>query len=46
MQRRVILHRPDLELRRLTARDREALLLDDVRWGQASAAGARAGPPR
>jgi arginine deiminase len=30
--RRVILHRPDLELRRLTPRNREALLFDDVLW--------------
>jgi arginine deiminase len=30
--RRVILHRPDGELRRLTPRNREALLFDDVLW--------------
>jgi arginine deiminase len=30
--RRVILHRPDLELRRLTPRNREDLLFDDVLW--------------
>jgi arginine deiminase len=30
--RRVILHRPDLELLRLTPRNREALLFDDVLW--------------
>jgi arginine deiminase len=30
--RRVILHRPDLELRRLTPHNREALLFDDVLW--------------
>jgi arginine deiminase len=30
--RRVILHRPDLELRRLTPLNREALLFDDVLW--------------
>jgi arginine deiminase len=30
--RRVILHRPDRELRRLTPRNREALLFDDVLW--------------
>lgn len=30
--RRVILHRPDLELRRLTPRNHEALLFDDVLW--------------
>jgi arginine deiminase len=30
--RRVILHRPDLELRRLTPVNREALLFDDVLW--------------
>jgi arginine deiminase len=30
--RRVILHRPDVELRRLTPRNREALLFDDVLW--------------
>jgi arginine deiminase len=30
--RRVVLHRPDLELRRLTPRNREALLFDDVLW--------------
>jgi arginine deiminase len=30
--RRVILHRPDHELRRLTPRNREALLFDDVLW--------------
>jgi arginine deiminase len=30
--RRVVLHRPDLELKRLTPRNREALLFDDVPW--------------
>jgi arginine deiminase len=30
--RRVVLHRPDLELRRLTPSNREALLFDDVLW--------------
>src|SRR5918911_1450900 len=30
--RRVVLHRPDLELKRLTPRNREALLFDDVLW--------------
>jgi arginine deiminase len=30
--RQVILHRPDLELRRLTPLNREALLFDDVLW--------------
>ncbi len=30
--RRVILHRPDLELRRLTPRNKDALLFDDVLW--------------
>jgi arginine deiminase len=30
--RRVILHRPDLELKRLTPRNRHALLFDDVLW--------------
>ena len=30
--RRVILHRPDLELKRLTPRNRDALLFDDVLW--------------
>ena len=32
--RRVILHRPDLELRRLTPRNRDALLFDEVLWVQ------------
>ncbi|CAM5512988.1 Arginine deiminase OS=Streptomyces fumanus OX=67302 GN=arcA PE=3 SV=1 [Streptomyces fumanus] len=30
--RRVILHRPDLELKRLTPSDEDALLFDDVLW--------------
>jgi arginine deiminase len=30
--RRVVLHRPDLELKRLTPRNRETLLFDDVLW--------------
>src|ERR687891_96009 len=30
--RRVILHRPGLELRRLTPRNHDALLFDDVLW--------------
>jgi arginine deiminase len=30
--RQVILHRPDLELKRLTPRNKEALLFDDVLW--------------
>ncbi len=30
--RRVMLHRPDLELRRLTPANKEALLFDDVLW--------------
>lgn len=30
--RRVILHRPDLELRRLTPSNKDALLFDDVLW--------------
>lgn len=30
--RRVILHRPDLELRRLTPANKDALLFDDVLW--------------
>jgi arginine deiminase len=30
--RRVVLHRPGLELKRLTPRNREALLFDDVLW--------------
>ncbi|MBY8885695.1 arginine deiminase [Streptomyces sp. PTM05] len=30
--RRVILHRPDLELKRLTPSNKEALLFDDVLW--------------
>ena len=30
--RRVILHRPDLELRRLTPRNKDDLLFDDVLW--------------
>ncbi|MFC7218359.1 arginine deiminase [Streptomyces polyrhachis] len=30
--RRVILHRPDLELKRLTPRNKDALLFDDVLW--------------
>src|SRR4051812_42382300 len=30
--RRVMLHRPDLELRRLTPRNHDALLFDDVLW--------------
>ena len=30
--RRVILHRPDLELRRLTPRNKDELLFDDVLW--------------
>ncbi len=30
--RRVVLHRPDLELKRLTPRNRDALLFDDVLW--------------
>ncbi|HZG05015.1 MAG TPA: arginine deiminase [Streptomyces sp.] len=32
--RRVILHRPDLELKRLTPSNRDALLFDDVLWVQ------------
>ena len=32
MLRRVILHRPDLELKRLTPRNKDALLFDDVLW--------------
>lgn len=32
MLRRVILHRPDLELRRLTPTNKDALLFDDVLW--------------
>ena len=30
--RRVILHRPDLELKRLTPHNKDALLFDDVLW--------------
>ncbi|GLF98899.1 arginine deiminase [Streptomyces yaizuensis] len=30
--RRVVLHRPDLELKRLTPRNKDALLFDDVLW--------------
>lgn len=30
--RRVILHRPDLELKRLTPTNKDALLFDDVLW--------------
>ena len=30
--RRVLLHRPDLELKRLTPRNKDALLFDDVLW--------------
>src|SRR5688572_29963742 len=30
--RRVILHRPDLELKRLTPANKDALLFDDVLW--------------
>src|SRR5882757_4077673 len=30
--RRVILHRPDLELKRLTPRNKDALLFDDLLW--------------
>ncbi|WBB62319.1 arginine deiminase [Streptomyces sp. WMMC500] len=30
--RRVILHRPDMELKRLTPRNKDALLFDDVLW--------------
>ena len=30
--RRVILHRPDLELKRLTPRNKDELLFDDVLW--------------
>ncbi len=30
--RRVMLHRPDLELKRLTPRNKDALLFDDVLW--------------
>ncbi len=30
--RRVVLHRPDLELKRLTPRNKDALLFDDVIW--------------
>jgi arginine deiminase len=30
--RRVVLHRPDLELRRLTPTNKDALLFDDVLW--------------
>ena len=30
--RRVILHRPDLELKRLTPSNKDALLFDDVLW--------------
>src|SRR3954447_10631158 len=32
--RRVILHRPGLELQRLTPRNKDELLFDDVLWGQ------------
>ena len=32
MLRRVILHRPDLELKRLTPRNKDELLFDDVLW--------------
>ncbi len=32
--RRVLLHRPDLELRRLTPANRERLLFDDVLWAE------------
>ena len=32
MLRRVILHRPDLELKRLTPHNKDALLFDDVLW--------------
>ncbi len=32
MLRRVVLHRPDLELKRLTPRNKDALLFDDVLW--------------
>src|SRR5215207_10043624 len=30
--RRVLLHRPDLELKRLTPRNKDELLFDDVLW--------------
>jgi len=30
--RRVLLHRPDRELKRLTARNKDELLFDDVLW--------------
>src|SRR3954453_23566288 len=30
--RRVVLHRPDLELKRLTPRNKDDLLFDDVPW--------------
>ncbi|HXR67281.1 MAG TPA: arginine deiminase, partial [Dermatophilaceae bacterium] len=30
--RRVILHRPDLELKRLTPTNKDELLFDDVLW--------------
>ena len=32
MLRRVLLHRPDLELKRLTPRNKDDLLFDDVLW--------------
>ncbi len=32
--RRVVLHRPDLELRRLTPANRDELLFDDVLWAR------------
>ena len=32
MLRRVLLHRPDLELKRLTPRNKDELLFDDVLW--------------
>ena len=39
--RRVILHRPDLELKRLTPSNKDALLFDDVLWVRRARAGAR-----
>ena len=39
--RRVILHRPDLELKRLTPTNKDALLFDDVLWVRRARAGAR-----
>ena len=39
--RRVILHKPELELKRLTPTNKDALLFDDVLWVRRAQAGAR-----